>query len=48
MVKVYSETASVWHAGRQTELKLCITDARHNHHSIIVVWALDRLTREDR
>jgi DNA invertase Pin-like site-specific DNA recombinase len=46
LVKVYSENASAWHAGRQTELKRCITDARHNHHSIIVVWALDRLTRE--
>jgi len=46
LVKVYSENASAWHAGRQTELKRCIADAKHNHHSIIVIWALDRLSRE--
>ena len=46
LVRVYSENASAWHAGRQTELKRCIADAKHNHHEIIVVWALDRLTRE--
>jgi DNA invertase Pin-like site-specific DNA recombinase len=46
LVKVYSENASAWHAGRQIELKRCIADAKHNHHEIIVVWALDRLSRE--
>ena len=44
LVKVYSENASAWHAGRQSELKRCIADAKHNHHSIIVIWALDRLS----
>jgi len=46
LAKVYSENASAWVSGRQTELKRCIADAKHNHHSMIVVWALDRLTRE--
>ena len=46
LVKVYSENASAWHAGRQSELKRCIADAKHNHHSIIVIWALNRLSRE--
>ena len=46
LVKVYSENASAWVSGRQTELKRCIADAKHHHHEIIVVWALDRLTRE--
>jgi len=44
--KVYSENASAWVSGRQTELKRCIADAKHHHHEIIIVWALDRLTRE--
>jgi len=46
LVRVYSENASAWSGGRQTELKRCIADAKHHHHEVIVVWALDRLTRE--
>jgi DNA invertase Pin-like site-specific DNA recombinase len=46
LVKVYSENASAWVSGSQTELKMCVVDAKHNHHEIIVVWAFDQLTRE--
>ena len=46
LVKVYSESASAWVSGRQTELGRCIRDAKHNHFSVIIVWALDRLSRE--
>jgi len=43
---VYSENASAWKAGRQSELKKCIRDAQHHHFETIIVWALDRLSRE--
>ncbi len=46
LVKVYSENVSAWSGGRQVELARCIADAEHHHHEIIVVWALDRLSRE--
>ena len=46
LVKVYSENVSAWSGGRQTELARCIKDAEHNHFEIIVVWALDRVSRE--
>ena len=46
LVKVYSENSSACVSSRQTELKRCIVDAKHNHHEIIVVLALDQLTRE--
>jgi DNA invertase Pin-like site-specific DNA recombinase len=46
LVKIYSENASAWSGGRQTELARCIRDAEHNHFETIVVWALDRVSRE--
>jgi DNA invertase Pin-like site-specific DNA recombinase len=46
LVFVYSEAASAWKAGRQSELKRCILDAQHHHFETIIVWALDRLSRE--
>src|SRR5271157_4320247 len=46
LVKVYSENASAWSGGRQIELARCIRDAEHNHFETIVVWALDRVSRE--
>jgi len=46
MVKVYSEHASAWISGRQTELARCIRDAEHHHFDTIVVWSLDRVSRE--
>jgi DNA invertase Pin-like site-specific DNA recombinase len=46
LVKVYSENASAWAGGRQTELARCIQDAQHNHFDTICVWSLDRVSRE--
>ena len=46
LVRIYSESASAWSGGQQSELKRCILDAKHNHFSVIIVWALDRLSRE--
>jgi len=46
LVRVYSENVSAWLGGRQTELARCIRDAEHNHFSMIVVWSLDRVSRE--
>jgi len=46
LVKIYSEHASAWTSGRQTELARCIRDAEHHHHEAIVVWSLDRVSRE--
>ena len=46
MVKVYGENVSAWASGRQTELARCIRDAEHNHHEAIIVWSLDRVSRE--
>jgi DNA invertase Pin-like site-specific DNA recombinase len=46
LVKIYSENASAWSGGRQAELARCIRDAEHNHFTAIVVWSLDRVSRE--
>lgn len=46
LVGVYSEHASAWAGGRQTELARCIDDAEHHHFEAICVWALDRISRE--
>lgn len=46
LVKVYSEHASAWTSGRQIELARCIRDAEHHHHEAMVVWSLDRVSRE--
>ena len=46
LVKIYSENASAWSGGRQVELARCIRDAEHNHFETIVVWSLDRVSRE--
>jgi DNA invertase Pin-like site-specific DNA recombinase len=46
LVRVYSESASAWAGGQQSQLKRCIKDAQHNHFSVIIVWSLDRLSRE--
>lgn len=46
LVKVYSEEVSAWRAGRQSEWKRCVTDGIHHHHEAIIVWALDRVSRQ--
>jgi DNA invertase Pin-like site-specific DNA recombinase len=44
--KVYSEEASAWQNGHQSELKALLKDASTHNFQVVLVWALDRLTRE--
>lgn len=46
IVKVYEEDESAWKAGHQRELAHLLRDARKRRFDIVLVWALDRLSRE--
>ena len=46
VVKVYTEEASAWKAGHQKELKALLKDASYHRFDIVLIWALDRLTRQ--
>jgi len=46
VVRVYQEDESAWKAGHQRELANLIADARHRKFQAVLVWALDRLSRE--
>ncbi len=46
VVKVYEESESAWKAGHQAELAQLKTDAARRRFDILLVWALDRLSRE--
>jgi len=46
IVRVYQEEESAWKAGHQRELARLLTDAQRRHFKAVVVWALDRLSRE--
>ena len=46
VVKIYTEEASAWRAGHQKQLKELITRASYHDFDIILVWSLDRLTRQ--
>ena len=46
VVYVYQEAASAWKAGHQIELAQLYTDARRGEFDVVLVWALDRLSRE--
>ncbi len=46
VVKVYTEEESAWKNGHQRELAKLITDARRRKFQAVLVWALDRLSRE--
>ena len=46
VIGVYAENATSWKAGHQVELKRLQEDARHHKFSLVLVWALDRLSRE--
>ena len=46
VVNVYREQGSAWTAGHQPELHAAITDAKRGYFKVIIVWALDRVTRE--
>ena len=44
--KVYTEEESAWRNGHQRELAKLIVDARRRKFQAVMVWALDRLSRE--
>jgi len=48
LVRVYSENESAWRSGHQKELSRLLFDLEsgHKHYDALVVWSLDRLTRE--
>ena len=46
VVAIYREEESAWRAGHQRELAQLIMDARKRKFRVILVWALDRLSRE--
>ena len=46
VVKVYEEEESAWKAGHQRELARLLEDARKRRFDMVLVWALDRLSRE--
>lgn len=46
LVGIYQESESAWRAGHQRELARLINDLPKRRVDIVLVWALDRLTRE--
>ena len=46
IVKVYEEEESAWKSGHQRVLAGLIDDARKRRFDAVLVWALDRLSRE--
>lgn len=46
VVDIYTEEASAWRAGHQKQLKELLIRASYHEYDILLVWALDRLTRE--
>jgi DNA invertase Pin-like site-specific DNA recombinase len=47
IVQVYSENETAWKGGHQAELARLYEDARKGRFEVVLVWALDRLSRED-
>ena len=46
IVKIYAENESAWQAGHQKEWACLMHDAESRRFNAVVVWALDRITRE--
>ncbi len=46
VVKIYEEEESAWKSGHQRELANLVADARKRKFQAVLVWALDRLSRE--
>jgi len=46
VVQVYQEEESAWRAGHQRELARLVGDARKRKFRVVLVWALDRISRE--
>ena len=45
VTEVYQEQGSAWHSGHQPELANLLKEARLGKFDIVLVWALDRLSR---
>ena len=46
VVNVYAENESAWQAGHQHEWARLMHDAESRRFNVVVVWALDRVTRQ--
>ena len=46
VTETYRESESAWKNGHQKELALLLDDARKRKFDAVLVWALDRLSRE--
>ena len=46
VVKVYKEEESAWKSGHQRELSRLLDDTRKRRFEAVLIWALDRLSRE--
>ena len=46
IVTIYSEEETAWKAGHQQELARLLDDARRRKLEAVLIWALDRLSRE--
>ncbi|GAF77016.1 unnamed protein product, partial [marine sediment metagenome] len=46
LVEIYQEMESAWRNGHQRELARLLDNARKRKFDIVLVWALDRLSRE--
>jgi len=47
VVKTYSEKASAWvKGGKRPALDQCLLDAHQGRFDVLIIWALDRLTRQ--
>ncbi len=46
VVKVYEEEESAWKSGHQRELSRLLDDTRKRRFEAVLIWALDRLSRE--
>jgi len=46
IAKVYQENETAWKNGRQAALAQLLDDARLGRFQVVLVWALDRLSRE--
>ena len=46
ITQVYSESETAWKNGHQSELAQLLDDARKGRFQVVLVWALDRLSRE--
>lgn len=46
IVRVYEEQESAWIAGHQREWARLMRDAANRHFDTVIVWSIDRVTRE--